>query len=76
MLDQWADSVKQELGLDLDLDIDEILDLARVAAHEIERPAAPLTAFLVGYAAALRHGGKDVIRELSTTVKALAERAK
>src|SRR5690606_10697382 len=27
-----------------------VLDLARDAAHEIERPAAPLTAFLVGVA--------------------------
>ena len=75
MLDQWADSVQQELGLDLDLDIDEVLDLARVAAHEIERPAAPLTAFLVGYAAGQRGGGPDVVRDLSTKVKALAERA-
>ena len=27
-----------------------MLDLARDAAHEIERPAAPLTTFLVGVA--------------------------
>jgi hypothetical protein len=27
-----------------------VLDLARVAAHQVERPAAPLTAFMLGLA--------------------------
>ena len=34
------------------IDIDAILDLARDAAHGVERPAAPVTAFILGYAAA------------------------
>lgn len=42
-------------GLDLDLDLDEdgvhaLLDLARDAAHQVTRPAAPLTTFMVGVA--------------------------
>ncbi len=38
---------------DLPLDIDQVLDLAGDAARTIVRPAAPLTTFLVGYAAGL-----------------------
>jgi hypothetical protein len=53
-LDEWLTAVGSEIGTaDLVLDADTIqvlLDLARDAAHEIERVAAPLTTFLVGVA--------------------------
>ncbi|MFX4271209.1 DUF6457 domain-containing protein [Propionibacteriaceae bacterium Y1685] len=53
-LDEWTDLVADELGLSgIDLDADNIhivLDLARDAAHQVQRPAAPLTTFLVGLA--------------------------
>ncbi|MEU6309602.1 NTP transferase domain-containing protein [Streptomyces sp. NPDC047014] len=52
VLDQWITAVKNELGIDLDVDTKTLLDLARDAAHGVARPAAPLTTFLVGYAAA------------------------
>ncbi|MEV6954113.1 NTP transferase domain-containing protein [Streptomyces sp. NPDC051183] len=52
VLDQWITAVKNELGLDLAVDTKTLLDLARDAAHGVARPAAPLTTFLVGYAAA------------------------
>ncbi|MFE1343902.1 DUF6457 domain-containing protein [Streptomyces sp. NPDC058757] len=52
VLDEWITAVKTELGLDLDVDTGVLLDLARDAAHGVARPAAPLTTFLVGYAAA------------------------
>lgn len=54
VLDEWIAAVKAELGIDLDVDTDALLDLARDAAHSVARPAAPLTTFLVGYAAAQR----------------------
>ncbi|MCX5398339.1 NTP transferase domain-containing protein [Streptomyces sp. NBC_00102] len=53
VLDEWITAVKTELGLELDVDTDVVLDLARDAAHGVARPAAPLTTFLVGYAAGL-----------------------
>jgi len=56
-LTEWTDQLCDALGLDLEFEADAILDLARDAAHQVDRPAAPLTTFLVGYAAALR-GGK------------------
>ena len=46
----WVDAVSHELGLDTPVDVPALLDLAKVAAHQIERPAAPLTTYLLGYA--------------------------
>jgi hypothetical protein len=53
-LTEWADQLAAALGIDPEFDIDAILDLARDAAHQVERPAAPLTTFLVGFAAGRR----------------------
>jgi hypothetical protein len=53
-VDTWLTRLSAELGIaDLDLDSDAVqtlLDLARDAAHEVERIAAPLSTFLVGVA--------------------------
>jgi len=50
-LDDWMDAVKVALSLDEAGDDHEIvLDLARDVAHGVMRPAAPLTAYLVGIA--------------------------
>jgi hypothetical protein len=62
-LSSWAEQLCDALGLDLEVDIDPILDLARDAAHGVERPAAPLTTFLVGYAAGVRGGSQDDIAD-------------
>ncbi|MDF3150315.1 DUF6457 domain-containing protein, partial [Streptomyces sp. T21Q-yed] len=58
VLDEWISAVKDELGIELDVDTKVLLDLARDAAHGVARPAAPLTTFLVGYAAAQARGGQ------------------
>lgn len=51
-LEEWAAKLASALGLDeFAPDIDGILDLAGAAARSVVRPAAPLTTFLVGYAA-------------------------
>ncbi|MDQ0795305.1 NTP transferase domain-containing protein [Streptomyces sp. B1I3] len=57
VLDEWITTVKNELGIELDVDTGVLLDLARDAAHGVARPAAPLTTFLVGYAAAKASSG-------------------
>jgi len=48
----WIDAVRKELGISVDFDVNTILDIARDAAHGVERPAAPVTTFLLGYAVA------------------------
>ncbi len=53
-LERWVDALAQDLDLDPEVvDIGAVLDLARDAAHGIERPAAPLTTFVAGYLAGL-----------------------
>jgi molybdopterin-guanine dinucleotide biosynthesis protein A len=75
VLDEWITAVKDELGIELDVDIGVLLDLARDAAHGVARPAAPLTTFLVGYAAATAGGGgPEAVAEASRKAAALAAR--
>ncbi len=74
-LHDWIDELCDALELE-DAEVDEglILDLARDAAHEVERPAAPITTFLVGYAAGLRGGAVEDIELLAGRAQALAEK--
>ncbi|MFD5336324.1 NTP transferase domain-containing protein [Streptomyces hawaiiensis] len=74
VLDEWISAVKDELGIDLDVDTRGLLDLARDAAHGVARPAAPLTTFLVGYAAAQAGGGPEAVAEAARKAVALAAR--
>ncbi|MFF3328534.1 NTP transferase domain-containing protein [Streptomyces sp. NPDC002888] len=74
VLDEWISAVKDELGIDLDVDTGVLLDLARDAAHGVARPAAPLTTFLVGYAAAQAQGGPEAVAEAARKAAALAVR--
>ncbi|MGW0823884.1 NTP transferase domain-containing protein [Streptomyces sp. NPDC002845] len=74
VLDEWISAVKDELGIDLDVDTGMLLDLARDAAHSVARPAAPLTTFLVGYAAARAEGGPEAVAEAARKAAALALR--
>ncbi|MFH8608639.1 NTP transferase domain-containing protein [Streptomyces sp. NPDC018029] len=84
VLDEWISAVKDELGIELDVDTGALLDLARDAAHGVARPAAPLTTFLVGYAAAQAAarasatggtaGGAEAVAEATRKAAALAAR--
>jgi len=52
-MDQWTAAVCADLGLDpSSADLRAVLDLTRDVAHGVARPAAPLTAYLVGVAVA------------------------
>lgn len=76
MLDQWTADLARELGIDatLDIDVDGLLDLARDAAHNVARPAAPLSTFLVGFAAAQAGGTSTDIAQAIDTARMLALR--
>lgn len=48
----WLTQVANLLGVSQqDVPVDELLDLTRDVAHNVERKSAPLTTFLIGYAA-------------------------
>jgi hypothetical protein len=69
VLDEWVDEVCVALGLNPDdIDVDEILEMARDVAHGIERRAAPVTAYLIGLAAG-RAGASG--SEATATVQSL-----
>jgi hypothetical protein len=74
-LDDWVAAMAAELGIDeLDLDVDQVLDLAADAAHSIVRPAAPLTTFIAGYAAGRAGGKAEDIREAIDAAAAMCVR--
>ncbi len=78
MMKTWINAVCAELNLPPDVNVDVLLDVARVAAHHVERPAAPVTTFLLGLVVA---GGTDVneaaakIQNLAATWPARQSRA-
>jgi len=51
VLDDWVATVRAAYDLP-EVDVTLILDLAREAAHNVARPAAPLTTYLLGIAVA------------------------
>ena len=73
-LDDWATAVCAALDIDrATVDIALILDLARDVAHGVARPAAPLSAFLVGLAAGRAAAQHDDAVAAVDTVTRLAK---
>ena len=60
MLEDWTTALARELGVELTVEVEALLVVARDAAHNVARPAAPITTFLVGYAAASQAGEGSV----------------
>ncbi|MEY4169804.1 MAG: hypothetical protein RLZ94_877 [Actinomycetota bacterium] len=74
-LSQWTAVARQALATDLGVDIPEVdaqllLDVARDAAHAVDRPAAPITTFLLGYAVA--KAGDGTLQEAAQTLQRLS----
>jgi Domain of unknown function (DUF6457) len=72
MLEQWTEELGAALGVEDDIDVDLILDLAKIAAHRVERPAAPVTTYLVGLAVAREGGGEETVARAAAVVKSLS----
>ena len=73
-LHDWIDELCDALDIDAEVDEGIVLDLARDAAHAVERPAAPITTYLLGYAAALNGGSPEKVEELAARATELAEK--
>jgi hypothetical protein len=73
-LHDWIDELMDALDIEAEIDEGLVLDVARQAAHRVERPAAPLSAYLLGYAAALAGGGTAEVEDLAGRVLALADK--
>ena len=49
-MDEWIAALTGALELPSDVDVKSVLDVARDVAHNVERPAAPISTYLVGVA--------------------------
>jgi hypothetical protein len=73
-LHDWIDELMDVLDVELEMDEGLVLDVAREAAHQVQRPAAPISTFLLGYAAGVAGGGSEDVERLAARVLALADR--
>jgi hypothetical protein len=68
-LQSWTEAACAELGVHADdAAVRDILDLARDVAHQVDRPAAPVTAFLLGLAV----GSGQPMADAAARLRALA----
>ncbi len=66
VLEEWTALVCEELGIDpARLDRDAILGVTKDVAHGVARPAAPLTAYLLGLAQGAGTAPRDAEARLS-----------
>lgn len=76
-MSEWVTAVRRELGLedavDTDALVDTILDLTGDVAHGVSRPAAPVTAFLIGLAAGRADDLTVAVNDHAGVVSRLAE---
>jgi uncharacterized protein DUF6457 len=73
-LHDWIDELSDVLDLE-DVEVDEglLADLTRTAAENVERMAAPVTAYLLGFAAAAQGADPDGVERLAARAQVLAE---
>ncbi|TMR90864.1 NTP transferase domain-containing protein [Nonomuraea basaltis] len=70
VLNEWTALACKELGIDpATVDRDQILDLTKEVAHGVARPAAPLTAYLLGLAQGAGSAPEDAVARLTTLAK-------
>jgi hypothetical protein len=73
-LHDWIDELCDALDIEAEFDESLVLDLAKDAAHNVERPAAPITTYLLGFAAAQHEAGPEELERLAAAATQLAEK--
>ncbi|MEA2452933.1 MAG: hypothetical protein QOG04_1643 [Actinomycetota bacterium] len=73
MTEDWTSRAKTSLGIDEAIDEDDVLDLARVVAHGVERKMAPVSTFLAGLAAGRAGGDPAAMRAAIEKLRNLAQ---
>ncbi|MEU7987211.1 DUF6457 domain-containing protein [Streptosporangium canum] len=70
MLTEWTELVCRELGVDPEtVDRDALLDLTKEVAHGVTRPAAPLTAYVLGLAQGAGSAPPDAVERLTALAR-------
>lgn len=71
-VDRWTAALLAELGLDDVVDVRGLLELSREVAHAVERPAAPVTTYVLGLAIGRAGADGTSYAELAERISALA----
>jgi len=70
-LDRWVAAASAELGLEpRDVESKAVLDVARDVAHQVLRPGAPVTAYLIGVAVGRGADAADAAARISALAMA------
>jgi len=72
-LHDWIDELCDALDVEAEVDEALVLDLARTAAHDVTKVAAPITTYLLGLAAGEQGAGPEQVERLAARAQALAE---
>ena len=72
-LHDWIDELCDVLDIETEVDEALVLDLAKVAADNVVRPAAPITTFLLGWAAGSTDADVEEVERLAARAQRLAE---
>lgn len=73
-LHDWIDELSDVLDVEAEVDEGLVLDLARTAARNVERSAAPITTYLLGVAVGAGKADPETAERLASRAQALAER--
>ena len=72
-LHDWIDELSDVLDVEAEVDEALILDLARTAAQNVQKTAAPITAYLLGLAAGAGDADPEQVERLAARAQQLAE---
>lgn len=72
-LHDWIDELSDVLDVDAEVDEGLILDLARTAAQNVQKTAAPVTAYLLGLAAGSNDADPEEVERMAARAQQLAE---
>ena len=72
-LHDWIDELCDVLDIDTEVDEALVLDLAKVVADNVVRKAAPISTYLLGYAAGLNEANPLEVEKLAARAQLLAE---
>jgi hypothetical protein len=72
-LRDWIDELCDALDIETEVDEALILDLAKVAADNVVRAAAPVSTYLLGYAAGAAGADQEEVERLAARAQVLAE---
>lgn len=72
-LHDWIDELADVLDVETEVDEGLVLDLCRSAAQNVQKTAAPITAYLLGFAAGAGGADPEAIERLAAKAQLLAE---